>query len=947
MNVNRQKQLSEMWKHNMQEIDDTMVSSGETRYYERMRSEWTRMVEKLGEPFSMDDLTQIKFTQRKFCKEPNRTFVFKEMITHLQKKGYITAQEMEQLKRNVTIMPDEIQFQSNQNRDLFTRVVKKVQQEFSDNKLPEEFQDEEYIRGLFYKLNERKLLESMAFGLNMTVEDINFFLIKIFHNKGLDDNIPDEFLLSIVLQGESAENVSRYQQFMALKKYYAAMESDPMEIRSDETVDVRGMQLFRGEQCTDETINPDLCRILQGYDRQHMRINQLVKEFQEIPAYQYVIRYLFSKMDFSDMAVEPEMFFQEIRQDRIGNTGSGQEDFSVLVHRVDFSDGRALDSREAFQKMVQRVQERFKGCGLPDDFCGESYIEELILNLDEKKLLESMVFGLDMTVETVNIFLTKVLKRSELDYYAPEEYLLAIVLNNSKYDDRPRYPQYISLKKYYEAMEVNLEESVIEPENTRSIFDEADISFAEKTELFKGAECTDESIHPKLKEMLARHHLIRKKLRQAKNGKTFEFRTADKEFFDLMEKVQRRYNGKISMYKEIQGEMEDSALLIQRKSAAGIVRIQYEPDTEIKLKRGCRFYGLSQKDPKNPICFILDQDVLLPARKSIKLILPVRSMTEKPDKAKKKEFVENKVFQVKSHIEGIISAKSGDKNKPHYYKVSGKKPDKGTIEIECKPGTVIAKGTRFTYTENGDVYEFESIEDMTVHTIHDITVCCKLLNEHGKVVDDWVRATEYFMEIGKRKTTNTNNKSTVYYTLAETNTVCHMEPAVDGVIKVWNPKPINYERENAAVINYQTDKFLPFYQYMYGAYKTDYFDQIFDEVDGSLFGGWFTSTEITYSTMNEEQFSKKKSSKKRNDMLTLIFLIYVRECELNNELPKYHRFRKQVNETMQKCRLQRLYLGNPYDCLLVYFLAYDSPVDVLREIWTVVKNTKGTKRREA
>ena len=99
--------------------------------------------------------------------------------------------------------------------------------------------------------------------------------------------------------------------------------------------------------------------------------------------------------------------------------------------------------------------------------------------------------------------------------------------------------------------------------------------------------------------------------------------------------------------------------------------------------------------------------------------------------------------------------------------------------------------------------------------------------------------------------------------------------------------------------------------------------------------------------MNEEQFTKKKSSKKRNDILTLIFLIYVREWELNNELPQDYNFRRQVNKTMQRCRLQTLYLGNPYDCLLTYLLAYDSPVDVLREIWAVVKNTKGKKQREA
>lgn len=947
MNINRQRQLSEMWNSEVQEINDAVVSSGETRNYERMRNEWIKMVEKLGEPFSIDDLTEIKFAQRKPCKELDRKCVFKEMTEYLYKKKYITEQESKQLNDDVKIMPNDIQFKFNRSRALFAKVVENVRQEFSDNKLPEEFQDEEYIKGLFYRLNERKLLESMSFGLNMTVADVNFFLKKVFQNKELDNDIPDEFLLSVVLQNKPAENISRYQQFIALKKYYAVMESGAVEKDLDENADVQEMQLFEGEQCTDETISRNLRRILRKYDKRHMRINQVVKKFKDkdIATYKYVICYLLDKIDFTDIEIDLEVLFQDIEQNRIGNTDARSEND---LNQEDFPNSSALDSKEAFQKLIQRVQERFKEHELPDEFCKESYIEELILNLDEKKLLESMAFGLDMTVETVNLFLAKVLKRSELDYYDPKEYLLAIILNNSKYDDRLKYPQYISLKKYYEAMKVDLKKSVIEPENTRSILDEADISFAEKTELFKGAECTNESIHLKLKEMLARHHLMRKKLRQAKDGRTFEFRTADREFFDLMEKVQRRYSGKISIYKGIQDEMEDSALLEQRKSAAGILKIQCEPDREIKLKRGCRFYGLSQKDPANPIYFILDQDVTLPACKSVKLILPVRSITEKPEKAEQKKFVEkNKFFQAKNHIESIISAKSGEKDRPRYYKADAEESDNGTIKLECKPGTVIAKGTRFTYTENDNVYEFESIKNTTANIIYDITVCCKLFDKHGKPVDDWVRTTEQFMKIGKRKTTNTKNKSTVYYTLAETNTVCHVEPMVDGVIKIWNPKPINYEQENAAVINYQTDKFLPFYRYMYGAYKTDYFDQIFDEIDGSLFGGWFTSTEITYNTMNEEQFSKKKSSKKRNDILTLIFLIYVRECELNNELPQDYNFRRQVNKTMQRCRLQTLYLGNPYDCLLTYLLAYDSPVDVLREIWAVVKNTKGKKQREA
>lgn len=951
MNANRQQQLSEMRNPREQEINDAVVSSGETRNYERMRSEWTKMVEKLGEPFSIDDVTEIKLTQRQSCKELDRTRVFKEMTAYLYKKECITEQEREQLNKNVRIMPNDIQFKFNKSRALFADVVERVRQKFSDNKLPEEFQDKEYIKGLFYRLNERKLLESMSFGFNMTVKEVNFFLGKVFQNKELDNNIPDEFLLSVVLQSKPAENISRYQQFTALKKYYAVMESGVVEEDLSENTDVSEMELFVGEQCTDETINQDLRRILRKYDKRHMRINQVVKKFKDkdIPTYKYVICYLLDKIDFTDIEIDLEVLFQDIEQNRIGNTDAGSEND---LNQEDFPDSSALDSKEAFQKLIQRVQERFKEHELPDEFCKESYIEELILNLDEKKLLESMAFGLDMTVETVNLFLAKVLKRSELDYYDPKEYLLAIILNNSKYDDRLKYPQYISLKKYYETMEVNPEESVIEPENTRSILDETDISFSEKAELFKGAECTDESIHPKLKEMLTRHHMMRKNLRQTKDGRTFEFRTADREFFDLMEKVQRRYSGKISIYKGIQDEMEDSALLNQRKSAAGILKIQCEPGIEIKLKRDCRFYGLSQKDSENPIYFMLDQDVTLLACKSVKLILPVRSITEKPEKTKKKKFVEeNKFFQVKNHIEGIISAKSGEKDKPRYYKADTEESDNGTIELECKPGTVIAKGTRFIYTENNDVYEFESIEDTTAYVTHDITVCCKLFEKdkdgNEKVVDDRVRTTEQFMKIGKRKTTNTKNKSTVYYTLAETNTVCHVEPVVNGVIKIWNPKPINYEQENVAVINYQTDKFLPFYRYMYGAYKTDYFDQIFDEIDGSLFGGWFTSTEITYSTVNEEQFSKKKSSKKRNDILTLIFLIYVRECEMKDELPQYYAFRKKVNDTMQKCRLQRLYLGNPYDCLLTYLLAYDSPVDVLREIWAVVKNAKGKKQREA
>ena len=185
-------------------------------------------------------------------------------------------------------------------------------------------------------------------------------------------------------------------------------------------------------------------------------VNKLVEEFQQIPVWRYVINYLFICLGFTYEEKNRKAMFEDIENKEITKNPNYEK--------------RSLP-QDLFDYLVKEVQKRFIKNKLPEKFCKEKYIRAMILDLNEKMLLESMALGLDMTVEMINIFLTKVLKRAELDYYNSDEFLLLVVLQNEADAVISHYEQYLKLKEYYDTIEVSSVDNKIQIDITRSISD--------------------------------------------------------------------------------------------------------------------------------------------------------------------------------------------------------------------------------------------------------------------------------------------------------------------------------------------------------------------------------------------------------------------------------------------------------------------------------------------
>lgn len=73
----------------------------------------------------------------------------------------------------------------------------------------------------------------------------------------------------------------------------------------------------------------------------------------------------------------------------------------------------------------------------------------------------------------------------------------------------------------------------------------------------------------------------------------------------------------------------------------------------------------------------------------------------------------------------------------------------------------------------------------------------------------------------------------------------------------------------------------------------------------------------------------------RFDLITMCFLDYDlrRDNQANIIDEHYQAFIDETNAVLEKCNMEKLYVGNPYECFIMLCMQTESPIEVYSEIW--------------
>lgn len=761
-------------------------------------------------------------------------------------------------------------------------------------------------------------------------------------------------------------------------------------------------------------------RKTENKDEKKITLNELIREFHaDIPRYKYMLYFLraYYRVDADD--AEMETLFLDIESGAIkAKSKEAAESGKILSH------------------LIECVQKDFCDSGLPDRFCRKSYIKKMILGFNESFLLDAMALGLPMSLEQVEIFLTKVIQRSGLDYYKPKEFLLYLTLGGFS-DGKNAYRVFCQLEKQYDSLKAV---PVIEWQgDTKSIMFKGEEILRKIKDDQKSQEDYREQdiVSPKLQELLTWHKSLQKPAE----------RSAKKVFQKLLFEVRRLYASEVDEYQSIRQELEDSRLLALRKRGAGCLQIEYLPDTEIVLKKGTRFYR-NREDPQlfnGRVYFELEQKTVLPARNTAVLTVHVHTMTKRPESVSRNTTV---------HLENGLSLamKGNPEICKQIYRVRTYKAvkryqsdkDNGIIEIECALGCRIPKNTEFEYKDGKETYHFKTVQDCQApeYAAEEIEVVCTDLTvgvqtKAGLAYEELAPSGSIrYMETPAKGIVRVNNPRPVNYQEAqesysgflsdatpaleiravkkervqasmeetpgfvskeEKNQIWTMEKYLRGVAVRHNApgsysytisaaedityrKPVGemdyaqgkitvlckygmsfpkgtvflyQDKKRKQTYRYQTTKnylhvpISTFLQYLYQS--LDYKEGIEElDINPDYFTDWFRETKIDDSVIRK--FDSKTDSQKRAYLLTLIFLKFAKELKrkeiYSGNFSKLKmrqilsQFEETVDDIMDQCRLSKLYLRNPYDCLLVYLLTNTEPVEILRAIWVVISGRK-------
>lgn len=514
-------------------------------------------------------------------------------------------------------------------------------------------------------------------------------------------------------------------------------------------------------------------------------VNTVVARFKIIPRFQYVVNYLMIHCKYVLDEKSRKEFFEYLAW-RKALLDQG------IPHEEIVSPEEKRNCEKVWFALLEKVGHSLKANKFSSARCRIPNLEKIILNFDENGLCD-LALGLRMDIEDVQGFMRRVLKRSGLNFYNSNEFILYLVLKYAGTNELSKC--YNKLKKDYkntvlpkkrahteqEALSWAPGDEISQPgqewddevvSRTRIVAENTDqfLKDADVMRIYLDAKMTE--LDPAVRQLICWHKNI-----------TCRMRTAEEEFHNLYFEAKKLYAKDITRY------YSDEEKISARLAGAGTVCICYDPKKRIVLKDRTILYFHTKNDEGRlmKVDFYIQGKTILEAGTYTPVTVPVRSLTQEKSGGSGKRFLTS---GLSLHLESGQTAENQigpdirtAKGVRRYAEERAEttRMNAGltsTIQVDCWYGGTIPAGTRFVCEDMGETIVLESCRDVTADPFatKEVTVVC----------------------INPRKIGFKRNKDDNYRIVAPTRKICNMENAPEGILKIYNPKPISYQEQEAA-----------------------------------------------------------------------------------------------------------------------------------------------------
>ncbi len=565
------------------------------------------------------------------------------------------------------------------------------------------------------------------------------------------------------------------------------------------------------------------------------------------------------------------------------------------------------------------------------------YFRNMLFNFDFS-YLRDIAFAYNMDSDQFNIFLNKVLRRSGTNFFNREEILTYIALNykDSANNLTDRFQVYNVLCDKYRIRK----NKAGHPDAFKGIKSANAESLTVQNEVMDMVEDLGDvyDYSPKLHDILDWVFDRSKKNVLKRSAK----RVFDEELDKLLEKLTVEIERYMSEEEEKSSD-DDSA-----GQKCSPLTLKYSVKSDCVLEKGHRLKGDSNiKENGQAVQAIYEttEDVQLTAERRRELSVKVDPITE----SQPNDDIPAMIVKEK-YVEGLFRVDSTPASSPRY-EVAEKYTDaeplklevhpgsalrftndgkgkEGTLVIVCAPGTVIYKGTIFSFTYKGKSYRYKVRKDETADRASVADVPVMLLN----AAELWTRKNEK-KEKHEKKIRVVDTGSSISF---------DVRTDIDGlqIFSVTNKKPVSAtdptttdtNKAKKAKANYYT-----LFRYLYGdeeymgvtSYGPSYF----------LNTAEFNAAKLSYSSVS--QFPKSEI-KARDMLLTICFLNFVSEDHSADSYPQgvsrtqglIDDFTTRCNAVMSRSSFMTLYSGNPYDEFLRRMLTSGDPMGLYQSIFS-------------
>jgi len=352
--------------------------------------------------------------------------------------------------------------------------------------------------------------------------------------------------------------------------------------------------------------------------------------------------------------------------------------------------------------------------------------------------------------------------------------------------------------------------------------------------------------------------------------------------------------------------------------------VTYDVGRKVVLPQTAKFYSCD-KDHEKINCFRLDRDYVLPNQQFVWVLLEVEEYIENGERGGKFT-AKGKSARCLDDADCIRQARFFNKMpKLTKYEKSIQKAEKPIwLWVECRFGTKLKKGLEFEVNDNGRKKHYRSIaaveapeRAMIPRRLPD----CAEDGIHVRVycVDDVPKVIK-----GRPLTKSVE--------IASTNSITCVEGVAEK-IEVTNPKPVIIRQAPKETDQISDSRFVSYLFAKEG--MTNLIEASVQDldIDGKMLGSWFLDS--VFSAEDLSGFEKLESSKKRDILMVLKFLQFVKrkEIEESDDADLYSEFETEADKLMRSCRMRSLDHGKPLDCLLKYLLRCNYAYDALRILY--------------